>query len=304
MLLERLSMLTSHLRTTWALSKKTIDCYPYNVTMYRTAIRRAASSKPPSQTGPVSTTETMMPWNGWFSNFLKAKLGSERYEQLTDYLFFTKDDIHDLHGIPNPSTKVDIGDGQKAMFRYPSPGSQDPVRLPEGEEGYDPYNIAYYPRDFRSVKQPVITAVRSDYEPKPFEKVVPLKNAEEGISEALAEIPESSPGNKGTFATGKSDFDPSGLRAAMSTNHEAVQKNLDKLMPTGSPAHVSRRFCLDFQFCLLLNTISYIKLPTYEWESREDEIIEWYESRGLPVPMGARMDLLNVDRKKRVAQWT
>ena len=33
------------------------------------------------------------------------------------------------------------------------------------------------------------------------------------------------------FATGKSDFDPSGLRATMSTNWEATEASLDANMP-------------------------------------------------------------------------
>ena len=49
------------------------------------------------------------------------------------------------------------------------------------------------------------------------------------------EGPLSSPGNKGRFATGPSDFDPSGLRASMSTSNEAVAKSLAE----NAPDHVS-----------------------------------------------------------------
>lgn len=221
-----------------------------------------------------------MPWNGWFSSFLKAKLGSERFEQIKGVLLFSKDDVHDLHGIPNPSTKIDIGNGEKVMFRYPSPGSQDPVRMPDMEEGGDPYNIAYYPRDTRRTPNAVVTGVRDDYVPKMGETLLSAEEMEKGVA-ALKVVEESSPGNKGMFATGKSEFDPSGLRAAMQTSHAAVEANMKKLMPTGSPGH----------------------LPTYEWEKRESEIIEWYESRGLPVPLGGRMELLDVPTVRRVAQW-
>ena len=219
--------------------------------MYRTAILRAAiKSKPstpapaPTSTNvtPISTKKTMMPWEGWLSSFVKAKLGSERYERMTDLLKFTKDDVHDLHGIPNPSTKIDIGNGEKIMFRHPSPGSQTPVRMPDMEEGGDPYNIAYYPRDTRRTDSAVVTAVRDDYVPKFGETMLSKEDIEKGVA-ALKVDEESSPGNKGMFATGKSEFDPSGLRAAMQTSHEAVEANMNKLMPTGTPGHVSS-FCL------------------------------------------------------------
>lgn len=252
--------------------------------MYRTAILRTAT-KPGSNVPPQSTTTTMMPWNGWFSSWLKTQLGPQRFEKVKDIFLFSKDDIHDLHGMPNPSTKVPIGDGKTAQFRYPSPGSQDPVRLPELEKGTDPYNIAYYPRDTRRAPTPIIAAVRDDYEAKPGETVLPgdLKEIEGAIAASKEEDQQSSPGNKGTFATGKSDFDPTGLRAAMSTNHAAVEESLKQYLPNGGmPAH----------------------LPTYEWEDREAEIIEWHESRGLPVPPGGRPAFLNVKRERRVAQWS
>merc|ERR1712071_62851 len=47
--------------------------------------------------------------------------------------------------------------------------------------------------------------------------------------DALDAGPGSSPGNKGVFATGKSDYDPTGLRAAMSTNHAATHAELENI---------------------------------------------------------------------------
>ena len=229
--------------------------------MYRNAIlRAAANNKAPAPAtskvaAPTSTTETMMPWDGWFSSFVKAKLGSERYEQLKDFILFKNDDIHDLHGIPNPSTKVDIGGGEKVQFRYPSPGSQTPVKMPDMEEGGDPFNINYYSRDTRRTEVPVLTAVRDDYVPKSGETLVNADDMKNGVLDSLKVVEESSPGNKGNFATGKSNFDPSGLRAAMSTSHEAVEANMKKLMPTGSPGHVSDIYCtISFLMYLFINS--------------------------------------------------
>lgn len=94
---------------------------------------------------------------------------------------------------------------------------------------------------------------------------------------AIEEGPESSPGNKGRFATGPSDFDPSGLRATMSVTWDKLEESLDEHMPD--------------------------HLPTPEWFGREEEIIRWHEERDLPVPVGGYYQALKVPYEKRVAMW-
>ena len=89
--------------------------------------------------------------------------------------------------------------------------------------------------------------------------------------------PESSPGNQGRFATGPTDFDPTGLRATMSVTWPELNKSLDEHMPD--------------------------HLPTPVWEGHEKEIIQWYEERDLPVPVGAYYQALKVPRELRVARW-
>lgn len=78
-------------------------------------------------------------------------MGADRYEKLRSAVVFRPDDIHNLEQIPKPNTKVPITeDGKTAMFRYPSPGSQEGGRQPEEDVGSlyeDPYKVAYYPRD-------------------------------------------------------------------------------------------------------------------------------------------------------------
>lgn len=229
-----------------------------------------------------STTETMMPWNGWFSNFLKDKLGADKYERLRELVLYRPNDVHSLHQAPNPSTKVPISkDGKTtAQFRYPSPGSQPPVRQPDADVGTqyeDPYNVSYYTRDTGrretgdpAFPRPELEKLKLDLLPQDDPRVKEMK-------ERYAEGAKSSPGNKGMFATGKSDFDPKGLRATMSANHAALNESLD----ANKPDH----------------------LPTPVWWSKQDEVVAWHDERDLPVPLGATGDWGSVPREGRIAKW-
>ena len=228
----------------------------------------------------VSSTETQMPWEGWVSSFLSSKLGHERFEKIRSLVVFRTDDIHRGNQIPFPITKVPINkDGSlTAQFRYPSPGSQEGGRQPDEDQGTlydDPYFVSYYPRD----------TSRRDHDPAfPSQELEKLKlellpQDDEKVQEAMAQYEEgakSSPGNKGTFATGKSDFDPTGLRASMSTNNEAVAKSLDSYMPN--------------------------HLPTPDWWDKQEELAAWYAENDLPVPLG-NTGHGTVPREGRIARW-
>jgi len=238
---------------------------------------------PPSPEEPLPPTfekESKMPWQteGWFSTFLKSKLGPEKYETLRSYVLWTTDDIHNLEGIPRPDTQVPITkDGKtKVMFRYPSPGNRKPPSIPSEDAGSDPYDIGYYKRDTRrrgldrAFPNPEIEMAKAMMLPEDDPRVDELK-------EKLEAGPGSSPGNKGMFATGKSDYDPTGLRATMSANHDALNKSLD----AHEPNH----------------------LPTAEWENHQDEIIAKWEARGLPVPPGEAAHGFVVPVSRRVERW-
>lgn len=236
-----------------------------------------ASSIAPSAT---SSTETSMPWNGWFSSFLANSMGASKYEKLRKLTLFRPDDIHNLEQIPNPSTKVPLTEdgSQTAMFRYPSPGSQSNGRQPVADVGSveeDPYNIAYYPRDTRRRYQDPAFPNQEQEEIK----LALLPQDDEAVKEAQEKLeggPMSSPGNKGRFATGPSDFDPSGLRASMSTSHEAVQKSLDDNMPN--------------------------HLPMPDWWNKQEEIVAWYKENDLPMPLGGT-GWGTIPREGRIARW-
>lgn len=246
-----------------------------------TARAVSAAEAPNVKPATTSTTETMMPWEGWFSSFLKDKLGDEKYDKYVRRVFqFRPDDIHNLNQIPNPSTKVPLTEDGKvtAQFRYPSPGSQDPVRIPSEEPGSrydDPYVTSHFTRDTArreldpAFPHPELERMKLELLPQDDPRVIEAK-------EKLDEGPGSSPGNKGMFATGKSDFDPEGLRATMSANHEALNAALDAEMPD--------------------------HLPTPTWVAKQDEIIAWHEERDLPVPFGGNEHMI-VPREGRIARW-
>lgn len=190
------------------------------------------------------------------------------------------DDIHNLEQQPYPNTKVPITeDGSvTASFRHPSPGSQPKVRIPDEDAGTtheDPFVNTYYTRDTMhrysdpAFPNPEVEAMKLALLPEDDPMVKErLEKFEEG--------PSSSPGNKGMFATGKSDFDPSGLRATMSANHDSLEKSLDANMPDHLP------------------------LPTW-WKEQEEEVA-WYEEQNLPVPIG-KFEFGTVAREGRIARW-
>jgi len=226
---------------------------------------------------PESTKESLMPWDGWFSSFLKSKLGDVRYSKLRRVLLWDPDNTYNQEQLPRPNQKFPISkDGkQTAMFRYPSPGNRKPVSIPVDEEHEDPYFIAHYVRDTRrrgldpASPDPEVEELKAGILPQDDPRVIEWK-------EKLAKGPGSSPGNKGMFATGKTDYDPSGLRATMSTNWPALNASLDKYEPN--------------------------HLPTPCWEKDADDIIAKWESRGLPCPPGA-FQFGTVPTNRRIARW-
>jgi hypothetical protein len=243
---------------------------------------RAVTAAESSSIAPsaVSSTESQMPWEGWVSSFVSSKIGQERWDSFRSMFIFRPHHVHQGNQIPFPSTEVPINkDGsQKASFRYPSPGSQEGGVQPTEDEGTiydDPYFVSYYPRD---------TSRRGQDPAFPNQELEKLKlellpQDDEKVQEALGQFEEgakSSPGNKGMFATGKSDFDPSGLRATMSTNHEAVQQSLDSHMPN--------------------------HLPMPDWWDKQEELAAWYAENDLPVPLG-NTGYGTVCREGRIARW-
>lgn len=243
---------------------------------------RAVTAEEASTIEPhrTSSTTTMMPWRGWFAQFLQDKvLSPEQYKKFRETFFFMPDDIYDLQQNPKPNQKIPISKTDPtmtAMYRTPSPGSQVPVNLPEFEEGEDPYDTGYFKRDTRR------RYLSSELGNKEHELIkLSLMNQDDpAVQEDIKAVqagPASSPGNKGRFATGPTDFDPTGLRATMSVTWEALEASLDSHMPT--------------------------HLPTPVWVGHEASIIQWHKERDLPVPVGGYYQALKVPVQRRIARW-
>jgi hypothetical protein len=263
-----------------SVAKKTVLRPPRAVTV---AEARAQSVAEPTRIETTTThPTTMQPWKGWFSRFLQETIGEDNYRKMRETVFFMPSDIYDLQPAPNQSKAIRISKTDPsitARYRYPSPGSQVPTRQPEFEATEDPYDTGYFKRDTRrrylSSEQmnPAIETLK-------VELMTSQTASSESRQEELTQIasgPASSPGNKNIFATGPSNFDPTGLRATMSVNWTSLNKSLDENMPD--------------------------HLPTPTWVGHEDEIKQWYTERDLPVPIGGYYSALNVPVERRVARW-
>lgn len=222
---------------------------------------------------------TMMPWKGWFQRYLQQSLGEERFQKFRNTFFFWPDDIYDLEQSPKPNKKIPISKEDPSLthsYRHPTPGSQKAVRIPEFEADEDPYDTGYFKTDTRR------RYLSSELLDPELEKAkLALMNPDDPKvqeeQEKLESGPDSSPGNEGRFATGPTDFDPTGLRATMSVSWGALEESLDSHMPD--------------------------HLPTPTWVGQEQEIIQWHQERDLPVPIGGYYQALKVPRERRVARW-
>jgi hypothetical protein len=227
-----------------------------------------------------STKTTMMPWRGWFQRFLKDYVLTEaQFKKFRETFFFMPDDDYDLWQAPMADKRIPISRTDPTIthaYRTPSPGSQTPADLPLLEEGEDPFDVGYFKRDTRrrylssELGNPNVERMKLEL----------MDQNDPAVQEEIKKLekgPESSPGNNGRFATGPTDFDPTGLRATMSVTWAATEKSLDAHMPD--------------------------HLPTPVWVGHEQEIIAWYEERDLPVPVGAYYKPLTVSRQGRIARW-
>lgn len=239
----------------------------------------SAAEAPEFMPHNASSTHTVMPWKGWFQRWLQETVGDEKFAKFRSTFFFWPQDIYDLEQSPRLNKNIPISKTDPTIthqYRTPSPGSQKAAEIPEFEEGEDPYDTGYFKKDTRR------RYLSSDLGNPELEKLkVQLMGGDnELVKEELSKLeagPASSPGNKGVFATGPTNFDPTGLRSTMSVSWQNLEKSLDEHMPD--------------------------HLPTPTWVGREKEIIDWHESRNLPVPVGAYYEDLKVPVERRVARW-
>jgi hypothetical protein len=239
-----------------------------------------AAEAPSIAPNRTSTTTSLTPWKGWWDAYLREKLLSPvQYERYRNFFFFMPNDIYDLQQNPKPNQKIPISKTDPtitAMYRTPAPGSQAPVNLPEFEANEDPYDTGYFKRDTR---RRYLSSELGNPENERL-KLELMPQDDPAVQEEMAAVtagPLSSPGNQGKFATGPTDFDPSGLRATMSVTWTELEASLDSHMPD--------------------------HLPTPVWVGHEDAIGQWHAERDLPLPVGGYYQALKVPRQRRVARW-
>lgn len=245
---------------------------------------RALSAAEATEYAPhgAPSTHTMMPWKGWFQRWLKEAVGDEKFAKFRKTFFFEPDDIYDLQQSPMMSKSVPISKTDPTIthqWRTPSPGSQAPARIPEFEADEDPYDTGYFKRDTR--RRYLDSELGNPELEKLKVSLMDPTGTNELVQEELARIEAgptiSSQGNKGVFATGPSDFDPTGLRATMSVSWTQLERSLDEHMPD--------------------------HLPTPVWAGKEQEIVNWHAQRKLPVPVGEYYQALKVPVERRIARW-
>lgn len=216
-----------------------------------------------------STKTSLMPWKGWFDRLLKDKLSETQYTTLRNTMYFWPEDRWAMHQQPPMARRVPISpDGTDATTRDVAPGSQPAVDVPLHALDDDPYDSGYFKRDTRrryvdpEFPHPEIEQLKLDMQDPNDPEVQAAK-------EKLAAGPRSSPGNGNRFATGPSDFDPTGLRAVMAVTNKAIQKELDKHMPD----HVS-----DYSRVFLYRT-STLSNRSYSFHCLSHDFSEYYYIR-------------------------
>lgn len=254
-------------------AKATAAAPSIKVTEIRAISKEEAANVIPNK---ESLTTSQMPWKGWIDRFLKDKLSDDQYNGMQSFAHFMPGGKYDaMVQMHPPNVKLPISqDGEEAAFREVSPGSQGFVDIPKDDLEADPYDTGYFKRDTR----------RRHIDPEfPHPEIEELKLAMQDpndpeVQEAkkkLAAGPGSSPGNAGNFPTGPSDFSPDGLRAVMSVTQAAIDAELDKHMPD--------------------------HLPEPIWTKNEEELIQWYKDKDLPVPIGGNWNFIS--KHRRVARW-
>jgi len=231
--------------------------------------------KPPKRT----SEEPLLPWRGWIERLLRDKMNPKIFDTAKGFFYFWPEDPNNLNQFPYPNDQHVVSkDGKESVtMREISPGSQPFVEIPKHDLDDDPYDSGYFKKDTRrryvdpEFPNPEVEQIKLDMLDANDPEVIEAKKR-------LAAGPDSSPGNGGVFANGKSETQMGGLRAVMSVTNEELFNELDKQMPD--------------------------HLPTPTWAADEEkckELFQWYKDRGLPVPIGGNFN--GVSLKRRIATW-
>ena len=163
---------------------------------------------------------------------MKERMSPNTYNALKDFFYFWPEDPNNLNQVPYANDEHVVSkDGKTSVtIREVSPGSQPFVDIPKHDLDDDPYDSGYFKKDTRrryvdpEFPNPEVEQIKLEMLDANDPEVIEAKKR-------LAAGPNSSPGNGGIFANGKSETQMGGLRAVMSVTNEDLFKELDKHMP-------------------------------------------------------------------------
>uniref|UniRef100_A0A7S2CFD6 Uncharacterized protein n=1 Tax=Florenciella parvula TaxID=236787 RepID=A0A7S2CFD6_9STRA len=205
---------------------------------------------------------------GRFSDLIRKVIPASTWEQMKDAVLFRPNDTHDLHQMWPANMTTEKVPRIKG-YRYPAPGSQASARVPDTEDEDRRYDIKYFTRNVR--RQGHLD-----------EKGRSTRFADRQIAQANAlvvtdgdEPPIGSPGTHYTLPAVQA-YDPTGLRSAMTANHEETYKAVQ--------AHLA----------------NHNVMPA--WKDRTDEIAALTTGKGLPPVPGYDFDD-NIVPESKTAAW-
>ena len=201
--------------------------------------------------------------NGWISQFVNS-LSPDMQKNLREFFLFKPNDTQNELW-PMPRNKHSYPGVERSKgFRYPSPGSQGPVNIPQVVSDDSIFDTKYLSRDTRRYPREIISWTPG-YK-LPVESTFP--DAEPG-GKALG-----APGTFGNPAVKK--YDETGLRSAMTATNPELEKSLLAHMP--------------------------IHNVHYEYDGIGNQIVEACDKKGIPIPPGRRTPIA-VPKRARMARW-
>jgi len=150
-------------------------------------------------------------------------ISEENITKLKNMFFYRPNDTHDFHQIPPANMKMP-GVERITGYRYPAPGSQKLANIPTLEDEDRKYDIKYFSRDTRRYGH-----LDEEGNSMRIEDVWGEKSKELSLLDTTAD--RGSPGTHYTAATVK-EYDPTGLRSAMTATHAEAYKARRAHMPT------------------------------------------------------------------------
>lgn len=196
---------------------------------------------------------------------LRSLVPESIQDKLRQWFLFRPDDTHDLHQAPPAHFTVPGVDRIKG-YRYPAPGTRTAAQVPSVESEDLEYDIKYFSRNTR----------RSGHLDERGRSTRIDDKYVDGKEIALPDDEDiGSPGTHYTAPVVK-EYDPTGLRSAMTATHAETSKAIQTHMPTHN--------------------------VSFAWEAKAEELVASYESKGLPPVVGMDNDA-DIIQEAKTAVW-